>query len=151
MVLRSLQGQLKHCGRAVRVPGRRDRRGPLRCCAAGKSGYEEKRVKLVINRIPMSPNDRERLHWTDRRKANRKWRSDIMAALDRDQFQKVRIILHRRRLLDDDNAVGSLKPVIDGLRDSGLIYDDSKRWILLTSEQVKDSDDYTEIDIEEVR
>jgi hypothetical protein len=108
-------------------------------------------VKLVIKRIPASPNDRERLHWTERRKANRKWRADIMAALGRDQFCRVRIALHRRRLLDDDNAVGSLKPVIDGLRDSGLIYDDSKRWILLSTEQVKDSEDFTEIEIEEVR
>lgn len=107
-------------------------------------------MKLVIQRVPMSPNERERLHWTDKRKANKKWRRDIMAALGRDRFQIVRIAIHRRRLLDADNATGSIKPVLDGLRDSGLIYDDSVRWIVLKTEQVLDQDDYTEIDIEEV-
>lgn len=107
-------------------------------------------MKLTIPRVPISPNDRERLHWTDKRKTNKKWRGDIMAALDRNRFYIVRIVLHRRRLLDEDNAVGSLKPVLDGLRDSGLIYDDSRRWILLHTSQVQDKDDYTEIEIQDV-
>jgi hypothetical protein len=98
----------------------------------------------------MSPNKRERLHWTGRHKTNKRWRGDIMKALTRDRFCIVRITVHRKRLLDEDNAFGALKPVLDGLRDSGLIYDDSARWIVLRSEQILNDIEFTDIEIREV-
>jgi len=107
-------------------------------------------VKLIIPRVPVSPNDHLGHHWSKHHKDHKQWRKDVMKALGRDRFQVVSIMLHRKRLLDPDNAAGSIKGCLDGLRDSGLIYDDSGRWILLTVDQVKDHDEYTEIEINEV-
>ena len=108
-------------------------------------------MKFIVQRVPISPNERERLHWTDRHRANKKWRTDILKALGRDKFCEVGITLHRRRLLDVNNAFSSLKPVIDGLRDTGLIVNDSARWCVIKADQVQDAEDFTEIEIEEVQ
>lgn len=40
-----------------------------------------------------------------------------------------------QRLLDNDNAVGMLKPLIDGLRDAGWIVDDRPQWMTCTVTQ----------------
>ncbi len=57
------------------------------------------------------------------------------------------ITLHRQRLLDQDNAVASCKPVIDACRKCGLIAGDSRKWLDLTVDQVRDEDERTAITI----
>lgn len=49
----------------------------------------------------------------------------------------VRFTCFRVRLLDTDNAYGSVKDVVDGLRNAHLVRDDSPTEIKLEVEQVK--------------
>jgi hypothetical protein len=49
----------------------------------------------------------------------------------------VRFIGYRVRLLDPDNFAGSVKDLLDGLRHSGLLHDDSPELIKLETEQVR--------------
>lgn len=50
---------------------------------------------------------------------------------------RVRFIGYRARPLDPDNFAGSIKNLLDGLRASKLIPDDSPEFITLETEQVK--------------
>lgn len=56
----------------------------------------------------------------------------------------VRFTLRRHRLLDPDNAYASVKDLLDGVRDAGLILDDSEKRITLTVNQEKISKDRRE-------
>lgn len=47
----------------------------------------------------------------------------------------VEIHVTARRLQDPDNAVGSLKPLLDAMTHVGLIRDDSSKYITLTTSQ----------------
>ncbi len=49
----------------------------------------------------------------------------------------VRFVGFRVRLLDADNHAGSVKHLLDGLREYGVIADDDLKTISLTTEQVK--------------
>jgi len=51
--------------------------------------------------------------------------------------QRAHLCLTRfgRRLLDEDNLHGGAKPLIDCLKEAGLIHDDSPRWIDLEVKQ----------------
>lgn len=49
----------------------------------------------------------------------------------------VRFTLYRQRLLDPDNAAGSVKDLLDGLRRAALIPEDDWHTIALQVEQVK--------------
>lgn len=53
------------------------------------------------------------------------------------QRTRVRFILFRVRPLDPDNAAGSVKNCVDGLRHAGLIPGDEPWRIILETEQVK--------------
>jgi hypothetical protein len=61
----------------------------------------------------------------------------------------VRIKRFGTRLLDDDNLRGGAKPLIDCLKEAGLIHDDSPKWIDLdvTQEQVPAGYERTEVEI----
>ena len=121
-------------------------------------------MKLRIDRVPIGPNSTTRngqripgllrWHWTKRRRYTLGWKNEVRAVAGFGTFAMVRrrvtITLHRRRLLDDDNAVASCKPLLDALKACGLIHDDSRRWILLQVDQVKDREEFTEIEINEV-
>lgn len=65
---------------------------------------------------------------------------------------RIRFTLYRTRLLDDDNAAGSIKDCVDGLREASLIQGDAPWQIELQKpEQVKVAhrkDERTEILIE---
>lgn len=63
----------------------------------------------------------------------------------------VRFKIRRRRLLDPDNAYASIKDLLDGIRDAGLILDDSAERITLAVDQEKigkDEEEQTIIEIE---
>lgn len=62
----------------------------------------------------------------------------------------VRFTIRRRRLLDPDNAYASIKDLLDGLRDAGLILDDSEKRITLEVNQEKSSNGHQEETIIEI-
>lgn len=65
------------------------------------------------------------------------------------QRAHLRITRFGSRLLDDDNLRGGAKPLIDCLKESGLIEDDSPKWIDLEVKQelVPAGEERTEIEI----
>jgi Holliday junction resolvase RusA-like endonuclease len=48
---------------------------------------------------------------------------------------RVRITIHHSRRYDEDNIYGSIKPVLDALRNVGYIHDDNRKWIDLELRQ----------------
>ena len=60
----------------------------------------------------------------------------------------VTIISYRKRLLDEDNNVGSTKPLLDAVKDMGLVWDDSPKFCALATRQERAKDVRTEIRIE---
>lgn len=70
---------------------------------------------------------------------------------DRKDRAHVRFTIRRRRLLDPDNAYASIKDLLDGIRDAGLILDDSEERITLEVNQEKagkGEDERTRIEID---
>ncbi len=52
--------------------------------------------------------------------------------------RKVRIISYRKRIMDPDNFVGGLKPLIDALVLNHLLVDDSNKFMILEPKQERD-------------
>jgi len=66
---------------------------------------------------------------------------------------RAHIVRESKRLLDDDNFRGGLKPILDSLRDHRLIVDDDAEHLSLTAEQRrigKGHFPHTLIELEEV-
>jgi len=119
---------------------------------------------LIIPAIMPSLNEYLRMHWNARRRLNHntgwhvqvvKGRSDIE---HRDRLAHVTIRVYsnapkaaggRARRLDMDNLFGAQKPLIDALRYSGIIKNDTDRWLDLGISEYRDQVEYprTEIDI----
>ncbi len=138
---------------------------------AGAQGTASARVgdvavprALTIPRVPVGPNGTRRgpfrvhglhqMHWSERRRYFREWILEVLLAVagvvpdpPESRFCRMVITLHRQRLLDQDNAVASCKPVIDACRKCGLIAGDSRKWLDLTVDQVRDEEERTEITI----
>jgi len=65
---------------------------------------------------------------------------------------RVKVVSHRKKLMDLDNLFGGLKVVLDAMRGIGLIQDDSPEHIDLDVSQVKipgKTKAFTEIHLEE--
>lgn len=114
-------------------------------------------IRLPYARPPLSLNDR--MHWAAKSRLTREVRA--LTALRARQagipaLEAVRIVLHwvprdgRRR--DTDNPFPTLKAAIDGVRDAGVVPDDSSEFV--TSRVVIDppdpKDPHLFIDITEV-
>ena len=72
----------------------------------------------------------------------------LVMEMIRPSRRKVTIISYRKRLLDEDNNVGSTKPLLDAVKDMGLIWDDSPKFCELVTRQEKAGEVKTEIQIE---
>ncbi|MCJ7828405.1 MAG: hypothetical protein MUP81_01530 [Dehalococcoidia bacterium] len=61
-------------------------------------------------------------------------------------------IYWKTRRLDEDNAMGSLKIIIDAMRDVGLIYRDSPKWLEVNKpiQMIDRKDPRVEIELEEL-
>ena len=99
---------------------------------------------LTIDEVPRSPNGPNgllRMHWARRRRYADGWYWLVFRAMGGDAHccgelrATVRIHQVRRRLLDTDNLYASVKPVLDAMRKTGLIFDDSAKWCDLTVTQ----------------
>lgn len=106
-------------------------------------------VKLVIN------NQLHRMHWAKKARYQSDLVWQLIAAMGRNkppkasQHRTLSIMACVKRFQDDDNFIGSLKPLIDALRDKkvGLLVDDNAEWLTLSAEQKKAKDYSVEISI----
>ena len=88
------------------------------------------RLDLPYTRPPLNLNDRS--HYMVRSRKVRQLRGDVCTiarALRIPPLGRIRVELHYRprdnRRRDSDNCVATLKPCLDGLRDAGVIPDDT--------------------------
>lgn len=101
---------------------------------------------LVTIEIPMptvSLNVYKRMHYQAQRRLRDRYTTLLRAHTTSatrcrpHHFRNVTICRHGARLLDVDNLVGGCKPLIDALRRSGLIWDDSPKYLKVVYEQVQ--------------
>ena len=112
-------------------------------------------MRIIIEEIPFSPNGPKgllRMHWAKRAKYNKHWqllvRSQIPYIADKPNVRKkVSISQMRKRLLDPDNLVASVKPILDAIVKCNLVYDDSPEWIELECMQQQGKPQITIIEI----
>jgi len=86
-------------------------------------------ITIELKGLPPTPN--ARMHWRAKAKHNRQWRevARIMASRQKPPQPWPRVKLELTRYssapCDQDNNIASLKPVIDGIRDAGIMVDDN--------------------------
>ena len=103
---------------------------------------------LTIKAVTPSLNEFLKMHWGEKKRLRASFASLILGKLHDTGYEvnkltkpykrKVTIISYRKRKFDFDNHVGGLKPMIDSLKDIGLIWDDGEKWIELVTRQVTD-------------
>ncbi len=115
-------------------------------------------MKFTISEPIPSGNVILRSHWAIRRRLlnTYEWRMLSIIGPLRVRLptkkMKVKIISYRARLLDKDNLYSGAKNLVDALRRTRLIRDDSPRWLELEVEQEVDRKNMrTEIEIKEYR
>lgn len=101
-------------------------------------------VRLVIPRVPKSPNSLLQRHWRVVQNDKNDWKSKVEDAL-LEQFvsfsvvrrvaigtrgkKMVTIAIHSPyQEMDPDNLQSSRKPILDALKHNGLIFDDKREW-----------------------
>jgi len=91
----------------------------------------------VFDRVPLTLNRYLRDHWAARKRDLESWKWHVLgAAGNRSRLAKrtrvlLKITVYRARLQDPDNAVGSVKPLVDALTRLGWMVDDSVEWLTL--------------------
>lgn len=88
-------------------------------------------IEIRLEGLPKTPNELVRLHWAQKAKEAKKWRT--MSAYvarkfkPKTPFESVELTFIRgsSRQCDFDNGIAALKPIIDGLKDAGIILDDN--------------------------
>jgi Holliday junction resolvase RusA-like endonuclease len=109
-------------------------------------------MNATINKLPKTHNDRLRSHWRTQRRETKDWVLMVRAACGLPQFGKVQgrckvtITLYRKRLQDPDNAVASVKPVLDALVRNGWLVDDSAEYLELHVKEEKSKEQRTVIE-----
>lgn len=110
-------------------------------------------MTLEIVDIPPSPNVLRRKYRSPYtyKKLRKSWEWSLLGAVGphhRELLRRqaaeckvqVQVTIHHSRLYDQDNAIGSLKPVLDALKNVGYLRDDNAEWLdLLPVVQVKSS------------
>lgn len=120
-----------------------------------------KAATIVIPILTPSLNELLRTHRNERRKLKNMLKARILAAIYDMQMEVrkmrkpskriVAITSYRKRRMDPDNFTGGLKQLIDSIKELGLIWDDSPKWLDLRTEQRLDfHEQRTEIYIEVV-
>ena len=101
-----------------------------------------------------------RSHWDKRKQLKQGFKWEILVAggcedkykINGAKKRRVEIKAFRSKLLDQDNFIGGLKPLLDGLIELELIHDDGPEFLDLRAEQIKSAkaNQRLEIIIEEV-
>jgi hypothetical protein len=95
------------------------------------------KIQIPVDVNLANPNRIGSLHWSKQRKIKSK-----LALVARAYWVKagkpvsdspvnVHVTIRRARSLDNDNAIASLKPLIDGLFKKAITPDDSSKWVRL--------------------
>jgi Holliday junction resolvase RusA-like endonuclease len=97
-----------------------------------------------------------RMHWAKRNRINNDWTLEISCQTERCKLRKTEkrlvkiMVYHKTRRFDEDNLHGAVKGIIDALRKTNWIYNDSPRWLDLKLDQAIDHENpRVEIRIEE--
>lgn len=118
-------------------------------------------ILIMIPRVPPGGNElrRKYRHWAAYRMLKQTWerelavnsqglqRAYLYACHSRQAKMHVRFDIGRKRLLDQDNAIAGLKPVLDAMRAVKFIYQDSPRYLELDVAQHNVAEELTEIRI----
>ena len=118
-------------------------------------------INLTIQTLPPSLNRLERMHWAVKKKLRKTFAQELHHAWwesgdpVKDGPRKMRLtttIYWKTRRLDEDNAMGSLKIIIDAMRDVGLVYRDSPKWLEVKKpiQKLDHKSPRVEIEIEEL-
>ena len=125
-------------------------------------------LRLEVAAAAPSPNELRRRyrHWAAYKRLREDWEQRLFLAVPGRQRRawlrmvvekrprvRVEVTVFRKRPLDPDNLTGSLKPVLDGMKNLGLIVDDSKEWIELgptKQERARGMREATVIELEEI-
>jgi hypothetical protein len=102
-------------------------------------------MRIEIPEATPSLNKMLRRHWAVDRRLKKRWHKLVWVALfeqpygARARFNKAKVTITRcsPRMLDADNAVGSVKHVVDALRACNVIADDTPEHIELIVRQEK--------------
>jgi len=122
------------------------------------------KILLVLPVIMPSLNNQLRAHWAVRKrtKDNAAWHLRAVMGRKsiehRDRFANVIITVYsnapklaggRARRLDTDNLIGGQKPLVDALKQAGIMKDDSPKWAAITYLENRDKVETprTEIDV----
>lgn len=100
-------------------------------------------ITLLIGEASPSLNALVGQHWSKYRVFRKHWGMLVLEAKNHSNIghwpafakSRLHIIRESPRKLDPDNFIGGLKVVIDGLKDCGLIEDDTTEHIVLVPEQ----------------
>lgn len=88
-------------------------------------------IEILLQGLPKTPNQLKTMHWAARAKHSKQWRSAARWMAFKSQpkqpLRQVRLTFIRgsSRQCDYDNGIASVKPLIDGLVDAGIIADDN--------------------------
>lgn len=126
-------------------------------------------ICLTIYTLPPSLNQLERMHWAKKGRLRALFARELFYADPRPKKiiyrgahlrgmppemyrpRKLRLsttIYWKTRRLDEDNAMGSLKIIIDAMRDVGLIFRDSPKWLRVEKPVQKLDHDHPRVEIE---
>jgi len=115
------------------------------------------KMRFEIWRETPSANVFKRMHWAKVRIQRSIWAEEFLLCLRKritlKPPVKIKITSYRSRLLDFDNLVGGTKLLVDGLRDAGVIEDDSPKkliWELPEQFIVPKDERRTVIELEEI-
>lgn len=107
-------------------------------------------VALCLATTTPSLNQWQRLHYHRRRDLRRAFGKELLVARQASSRapwlwnakgpRRVTIVRYGTRLLDQDNLYGGLKPLVDAMKDVGLIEDDTPELLQLQAEQRKVAD-----------
>lgn len=110
---------------------------------------------------PQSANQMLRKHWAVRKREQSRLKWTVIDALASTGMplppifyrsavpMRMTVRVFRKRRLDYDNAIAGLKPLVDVIKELGIIHDDSPKWLDLgLDERIDLSNPRTEIDIE---
>lgn len=129
-------------------------------------------IKITIGKIYISgnkpgrmfaPNLNSRMHWGERGRWTHEFKRQawVLASSEKNRLKlktfkkaKITILFYACRQKDLDNAYGSAKPLVDGIVATGIIPDDSDKYLDLKVQSIKVShlaDQKTEITIKEIK
>ena len=113
---------------------------------------------IRIEAVPPSLNKYLRMHWAVKKRLRHEFwlllaeRTNIDNRMSGPEKMRVQINVHSKgataRRLDSENLWGGCKPLIDAMRDVGLIRNDSPRWLDLGVCEKREDGPFTVIEFE---